>query len=136
MNLGIWEVLNKRRCNIHYTCKNIAEYYIGDKDKPQNLHNYFLCREHLEHLYNELLKTYKPTSEAFKCALDESNTKDNINNQELKNKYLKMLYESGGMTTKAKLIDFCETNKIELPKEEIKTKDYMELIFPEINEGE
>ena len=140
MELGIWEAKNRKKCDMHYTCKKTAKYYIGDKNKPQDPHNMFLCEEHLQLLHNKLQERYGINAEPLKAALNESNTSDNVNSQELTNKYLEMLYNSGGMTSKASLKEFCIENGIELPKdvEELNTKGYMELIFPEIlvKEGE
>ena len=136
MELGIFEVRNSRKCGIHYSCKNSAKYYIGDKNKPQDPHNMFLCEDHLQLLYNKLQERYGINAEPQNTTLNESNTDDKANSQELTNKYLEMLYNSGGMTNKEKLKEFCTENEIELPKDvdELKTKGYMELIFPILKE--
>jgi hypothetical protein len=134
MELGVWKVKNRKKCDAHYTCKGIATHYIGDKEKPQDPRNYYICDEHLELVYNKLLEIYNINSEPLKPTLNESNADDKAINQELTSKYLEMLYSSGGMTNKAKLKSFCEENGIELPKDvdELNTKGYMELIFPEV----
>jgi len=134
MELGIWKVKNSKKCDMHYTCKKTAKYYIGDKNKPQDIHNYYLCEEHLQLLYDKLQEKYGINAEPLKPTLNESSIGDNVNSQELTNKYLEMLYNSGGMTNKEKLKEFCTENGIELPKDvdDLKTKGYMELIFPKI----
>lgn len=134
MEIGIWPIRNSRRCDVHYTCKNVAKYYIGDKSKPQDPHNMFVCEEHLEVMYNKLRERYKIKAEPLKGALNESNVNDNAISQELANKYLEMLYNSGGMANKKNLKLFCEENGIEVPKDvdELNTKGYMELIFPDV----
>jgi len=140
MELGIWKVKNKKKCDIHYTCKKIAQYYIGDKDKPQDPHNRYLCDEHLQLLYDKLNEMYGTTPEPFKPTLNKSNADDKAIGQELTSKYLEMLYNSGGMANKKNLKTFCEENGIEVPKDvdELNTKGYMELIFPDVlvKEGE
>lgn len=125
MNLGVWKALNKRRCGIHYNCKNIAEHYIGDKNKPQDPHNYYLCYDHLELLYKELSKMHADT---FKGALNEQNNEDNINSQSAIKDYLMALYESNGTISKAKLIEICEKHGVEIP-ESPNMKTLMEMLF-------
>lgn len=134
MELGVWKVKNRKKCDAHYTCKNIATHYIGDKEKPQDPRNYYLCSEHLELAYNKLSEIYNINPEPLKPTLKESNVIDNTINQELKDKYLEMLYNSGGMANKKSLKTFCEENRIEVPKDvdELNTKGYMELIFPNV----
>ena len=128
MNLGIWEAKNHRRCSMHYNCKNIATHYIGDKSKPQDPHNYYLCDEHLK-LISDLLNI---NVEPQNTALNEQTNDNGISHQELIKSYLNALYDNNGMLSKAKLIEFCKEHKIELPDkpEELNTKGFLEIIFP------
>jgi len=136
---GVWKVNGIKRCNV-MGCKGIAHNYIGNNNSPNLRTNLFPCDKHLEIIYNELSNKYNTNTEPLKPTLNASNTIDNVNSQELTNKYLEMLYGSGGMTNKEKLKEFCTENGIKLPKDvdELKTKGYMELIFPGIlvKEGE
>jgi hypothetical protein len=126
MNLGIHKALNKRRCGIHYTCKNVAEHYIGDKDKPQDPHNYYLCDEHLELLYQELSKRY---SDGLKRSLDEQNNVGNIKGQSAIKDYLTALYDNNGVISKAKMVEICQKHGIDLPEETPNMKTLMEMLF-------
>ena len=123
---GVGKVLKARHCSM-FGCRKLGTTFIGDKDHPYLRSNFYLCDEHLNQVYKQLQN---------QLGIE----KDNTNGQELTNKYLEMLYNSGGMTNKEKLKEFCTENGIELPKDvdELKTKGYMELIFPEVlvKEGE
>ena len=134
MNLGIHKALNKRRCDIHYSCKNISEYYIGDKTKPQDPHNFYLCYEHLELLYNELSKRY---SNELKGTLNERNNQGNTKGQTAINDYLTALYDNNGVISKAKMAEICAKHGIDIPEETPNMKTLMEMLFKdELNQEE
>lgn len=129
MNLGIHKALNKRRCGIHYNCKQTAEYYIGDKNKPQDPHNYYLCAEHLELIFNELAKRYNINVEQQNGTLNEQNDNGNANSQSAIKDYLNALYDSNGTISKAKMAEICKEHGIEIPEETPNMKTLMEMLF-------
>jgi len=125
---GVTNVSN-RHCSA-VGCKKNATYVIGNTKYKYNLKNLFLCDEHLKVVYDKLKQMY---GEAFKPTVDEQNSESGINGQELLKGYVKLVYEANGMLSKAKLIEFCKDNGIEVP-EEANMKKIMECIFPELEE--
>lgn len=123
---GITNVSN-RHCTV-VGCKKTATTVIGDTRYKYNLKNLFLCDEHLQELYNELINV-----EAFKQPTSTVNNDDSIKGQEIIKSYLKLIYEANGMLSKAKLVEFCKDNGIEVP-DDATIKKYMEIIFPELKE--
>lgn len=125
--IGITEITNKHCSSV--SCHNPAVIAIGDKRYAHNLKNLFICEEHLQNVYEELKERY---SDNLEPTIDERNTEDNTNGQELLKGYVKLVYEANGMLSKAKLAEFCTDNGIEV--EEGTMKQYMEAILPELKE--
>lgn len=123
---GVTKVSN-RHCSV-LGCKKNATHVIGNTKYPYNLKNLFLCDEHLEVAYDKLKQMY---GEPFKPTVNERNNESGINGQELLKGYVKLIYEANGMLSKAKLIEFCKDNGIEVP-EEANMKKIMECILPEL----
>ncbi len=128
---GVGKVIGIRRCSM-YSCKNIATIYIGDTNQQHAIKNFFLCDDHAEAVLNKLLEIYNVKPQATNPDLNAQTSQDSAIGQETKDKYLKLLYSNSGMLPKAKLVEFCEKNGIKAPKEDMNTKKYMELIFPEL----
>jgi len=129
MELGVWKALNKRKCGLHYSCKSVAEYYIGDKNKPQDPHNYYLCHEHLELIFKSLANKYNVNVEPQNGALNEQNSEGGTNTQSTIKDYLNALYDNNGVISKAKMIELCQKHEIEIPEETPTMKALMEMLF-------
>lgn len=124
---GITEVTS-RHC-IAQGCKKSATHVIGNIKYKYNLKNLFVCDEHLEVLYEALRNQFTDDSEP----LEQRNNEDDIKGQEVLKGYVKLIYEANGMLSKAKLMEFCKENGLEV-EEDLGMKKYMEILFPELTE--
>jgi hypothetical protein len=124
---GITDVTS-RHC-IAQGCKKSATHVIGNTKYKYNLKNLFVCDEHLEELYNQLINQFGGDSKP----VEQRNNEDNIKGQELLKGYVKLIYEANGMLSKAKLAEFCKENGLEV-EEDLGMKKYMEILFPELTE--
>lgn len=129
INFGVAKISN-RHCSV-IGCKKNATYVIGNTRYKYNLKNLFLCDEHLKIAYKQLKQMY---GEAFKSTVDEQTNEDNTDSKELLKDYVELVYEANGMLSKAKLVEFCKDNGIEVP-DEANMKKIMECIFPELEEA-
>lgn len=125
---GVGKVLGRRACGM-YSCKDIAKVFIGDKKQQHAVKNFFLCDKHANIVMEELAKIYNIDIQAFKGTLDEQNAKGGANTQSTINDFLKASYDSNGTISKAKLMEICQKNGIEMPEEIPNMKGLMELMF-------
>lgn len=125
---GITDVTS-RHC-IAQGCKKSATHVIGNTKYKYNLKNLFVCDEHLEELYKQLINQFGGDNKP----VEQRNNEDNIKGQELLKGYVKLIYEANGMLSKAKLMEFCKENGLEV-EEDLGMKKYMEILFPELTEG-
>lgn len=132
---GVGKVIGTRRCSM-YGCSKVATLFIGDTNQQHAVKNFFLCDEDAEAVLNKLLEIFNVDLQAINTDLNEQTNGQGVINQDMKDKYLKLLYSNSGMLPKAKLVEFCKENGIETPEEDMNTKKYMELIFPELLKGE
>lgn len=125
---GVTDVTS-RHC-IAQGCKKSATHVIGNTKYKYNLKNLFVCDEHLEELYSQLINQFGGDNKP----VEQRNNEDNIKGQELLKGYVKLIYEANGMLSKAKLMEFCKENGLEV-EEDLGMKKYMEILFPELTEG-
>lgn len=125
--LGIAKAVNKKYCSVVGN-KDIATHYIGDVKSPHKPANIYVDEKILSELYKEIGLELGYVADDFKQPTTDDNT--------LYEDYVKYLYSTSNSATKAGLMKFCEEHDIELPedKDELKVKDYLDIIFPELKQ--
>lgn len=119
---GAWDIKTRRYCS-KANCKEIAEIYIGDNRTPNFRNNVYLCKTHATSLLNDLRERYG------NIEMPPVKEKENLFTGE----YIKLQYQNSGVTSKAKLVEFCKENNIELP-DDVNMKGILKIMFPEVIE--
>ncbi|GEM_PF-3102164 len=131
--LGVGKVNSPKYTSV-ISNKEIATHFIGDVASPYKSGNILVNEKQLEQLMNEISEIVgtavqnERSSEVLKPLLANENT--------LHEEYIKYLHSANNSATKAGLIKFCEEHNVKLPEntDELKLKDYLDIIFPELKQ--